>query len=146
MINILSDVSNWLIKKECIYILTNIMSTGNAKQVDYIVSCGCIKTLCDNLGSSMDNNIYCTILDGLYETMKWGRETGNEEKYADLIEDVDGIDKIEQAQNHQSENVYNKAVKLINEFFNDNNKEFIKSLDNDKYKSMVCKGHPTYDF
>lgn len=41
----------------------------------------------------------------------------------DRVEECDGLDKLEQLQQHESDKIYGAAFKIIDEFFHDENDE-----------------------
>jgi len=108
------------IKKEAAWALSNTTSGGSPEQIRYLVQEGCIKPLCDLLICS-DARIITVALEGLENILKVGEKdakNGNGVNlFANKIEEVEGLDKIEQLQNHQNTDIYEKAVKIIEVYF-----------------------------
>ena len=57
------------------------------------------------------------ILQAFQDILKSGQKYKKEELYANMIEEADGLDKIEHLQYHTDENIYNKTVFLIENYF-----------------------------
>jgi hypothetical protein len=82
------------------------------------VNQGCIKPLCDLL-ICPDPRIVTVCLDGLENILKVGEaeknlgSTGNANLYTQMIEDVEGLEKIENLQSHDNNEIYEKAVKIL---------------------------------
>ena len=110
------------IKKESAWAVSNATSGGNAQQIQFLVSQGCIKPLCDLLTCS-DARIITVALEGLENILKVGeaeRQLGGptaSNPYATLIDEAEGLDKIEELQNHANSDIYEKAVSMLETYF-----------------------------
>lgn len=88
----------------------------------YLVSQGCIKPLCDLL-ICPDPRIVTVCLEGLENILKIGEaeknmgNTGGVNQYAQLIDDADGLEKIENLQSHDNTEIYEKAVKILETYW-----------------------------
>lgn len=110
------------IKKEAAWAISNATSGGSHEQIRFLVSQGCIKPLCDLLTCS-DAKIIIVALEGLENILRVGAvdkelagPTGINQ-YAQFIEDAEGVDKIEDLQEHNNEDIYTKSVSLLEEYF-----------------------------
>ena len=54
-------------------------------------------------------------LDALEAILRTGAETG--ETYAVIVDEAEGLDKLEQLQEHQNSDIYEKAVGIIEKYF-----------------------------
>jgi len=108
------------IKKEAAWAISNTTSGGSPEQLRYLVQQNTIKPLCDLLTCS-DARIITVALEGLENILKVGEKdakaSGGANQYATLIEENEGLDKIEQLQNHQNNDIYEKAVKILEVYF-----------------------------
>ena len=108
------------IKKEAAWAISNTTSGGSPEQLRHLVQCGCIKPLCDLLTCS-DARIITVALEGLENILKVGEKDAKSSnqlnQYATLIEESEGLDKIEQLQNHQNNEIYEKALKILEVYF-----------------------------
>jgi len=109
------------IRKEAAWAISNATSGGTTEQIRYLVSQGCIKPLCDLLSCS-DARIISVALEGLENILKVGsmdaKTAGVANSYASYIEAAEGLDKLEALQNHQNNDIYEKAVRIIEDYFN----------------------------
>jgi hypothetical protein len=101
------------IKKEAAWAISNATSGGTAEQMRYLVQEAAIKPLCDLLTVS-DNRVVLVALEGLENILK---STPDYTEYATAIEAADGLDKIENLQSHHNTDIYNKAVGIIETYF-----------------------------
>jgi len=108
------------IKKEAAWAISNATSGGSSEQIKYLVNQGCIKPLCDLL-SCTDARITTVALEGLENILKIGEKeamaTSGFNQYATYIEEAEGLDKVELLQNHQNNDIYEKAVKILETYF-----------------------------
>eukprot|EP01114_Cavostelium_apophysatum_P014708 TRINITY_DN387_c0_g1_i1.p1 TRINITY_DN387_c0_g1~~TRINITY_DN387_c0_g1_i1.p1 ORF type:complete len:521 (+),score=156.63 TRINITY_DN387_c0_g1_i1:124-1686(+) len=120
LIELLSN-AEFDIKKEAAWAISNATSGGTPEQIRYLVNQGCIKPLCDLLACP-DSRIITVALEGLENILKVGErdaKAGNMvNAYASYIESAEGLDKIETLQNHQNNDIYEKAVKILETYFN----------------------------
>lgn len=88
----------------------------------FLVTQGCIKPLCDLLNCP-DPRIVTVCLEGLENILKVGEAeknmgiTGGVNLFAQFIEDAEGLEKIENLQSHDNNEIYEKAVKLLETYW-----------------------------
>lgn len=88
----------------------------------YLVSQGCIKPLCDLLVCP-DARIVTVCLEGLENILKVGEaeknlgQSGDVNVYAQMIDDAEGLEKIENLQSHDNNEIYEKAVKILETYW-----------------------------
>lgn len=110
------------IRKEAAWAISNATSGGTQEQIKFLVQAGCIKPLCDLL-TCADVRIITVALEGLENILKVGEieknlgDLGAGNPYAALIDEAEGLDKIEELQNHNNEEIYEKAVNILETFF-----------------------------
>ncbi|KAG9459516.1 hypothetical protein H6P81_004024 [Aristolochia fimbriata] len=110
------------IKKEAAWAISNATSGGTHDQIKYLVSQGCIKPLCDLLVCP-DPRIVTVCLEGLENILKVGEaeknvgNTGGVNLYAQLIDEAEGLEKIENLQSHDNTEIYEKAVKILETYW-----------------------------
>lgn len=118
----LLSTSEFDIKKEAAWAISNATSGGSPEQIRYLVSQGCIKPLCDLLTAS-DARIVTVALEGLENILKVGekdaREGNGVNLFATHIDQADGVEKIGNLQHHHNQDIYEKAVKILETYFAD---------------------------
>jgi importin subunit alpha-1 len=86
------------------------------------VNQGCIKPLCDLL-TCQDARIVTVSLEGLENILKVGEAekdlgaTGGINLYARYIDEAEGLEKIENLQTHDNNEIYEKAVKILETYW-----------------------------
>lgn len=109
------------VRNEAAWAISNATSGGTHDQIKYLVDQGCIKAFCDFLGYS-DPSILKVCLEGLVNVLKV-REAEKSlgachaNMYAQMIEDADALDKIEDLQNHDDDMIYQMATFLLETFW-----------------------------
>ncbi|GKV18461.1 hypothetical protein SLEP1_g28838 [Rubroshorea leprosula] len=112
------------IKKEAAWAISNATSGGTHEQIKYLVSQGCIKPLCDLL-ICPDPRIITVCLEGLENILKAGEadknlgNNGGVNLYAQMIDDAEGLEKIENLQSHDNTEIYEKVVKVLETYWSD---------------------------
>ena len=95
---------------------------------------GCIKPLCDLLVCP-DPRIVTVCLEGLENILKVGEaekslgSTGGMNVFAQMIEEADGLEKIENLQSHDNNEIYEKAVKILETYWVEDDEEALPSAD-----------------
>lgn len=122
------------IKKEAAWAISNATSGGSHDQIKFLVSQGCIKPLCDLLVCP-DPRIVTVCLEGLENILKVGEAeknlgtTGGVNAYAHMIEESDGLEKIENLQSHDNNEIYEKAVKILETYWVEDDEEALPSAE-----------------
>lgn len=116
------------IKKEAAWAISNATSGGTHDQIKYLVNQGCIKPLCDLL-TCPDPRIVTVSLEGLENILKVGEQekdlgkTGGINEYARYIDEAEGLEKIENLQTHDNNEIYEKAVKILETYWLEEDEE-----------------------
>jgi len=106
------------IKKEASWALSNATASAVPDQIEYLVQEGIIDPMCELL-TSVDSRMILVGLDAIENILKAGPLSslrGN--PYTTRIESCGGLDKIEQLQSHPTPIVYEKAVHILETYFN----------------------------
>ena len=100
----------------------------------YLVTEGCIKPLCDLLVCP-DPRIVTVCLEGLENILKVGEAeknlgaSGDVNLYAQMIDDAEGLEKIENLQSHDNHEIYEKAVKILETYWLEEEDEALAATD-----------------
>merc|ERR1711916_106306 len=88
-----------------------------------------IKPICDLLEKKIDSKIIIVALEAIKHILSAGKSDGSSKfgntvnQYADMVEDVEGLDKIEVLQEHSNQKVYDKALEIIEVYFSEEENE-----------------------
>ncbi|KAJ3686994.1 hypothetical protein LUZ61_016158 [Rhynchospora tenuis] len=121
LVNLL-QTAEFDIKKEAAWAISNATSGGTHDQIKFLVAQGCIKPLCDLLVCP-DPRIVTVCLEGLENILKVGEAeknlgtTAGVNQYAQLVDEAEGLEKIENLQSHDNNEIYEKAVKILETYW-----------------------------
>lgn len=109
-------------QKEAAWAVTNLTSGGNVKQIDYVIRLGVLKPICDLL-LAKDAKIVRVLLDAISNMLHAASGVGACDSLTRLIEEEGGLDKIEQLQQHENEDIYHAALGIIDKYFSEEGEE-----------------------
>uniref|UniRef100_A0A672MCM7 Importin subunit alpha n=1 Tax=Sinocyclocheilus grahami TaxID=75366 RepID=A0A672MCM7_SINGR len=101
-------------QKEAAWAISNLTISGRKDQVAYLIQQQVVPPFC-NLLTVKDAQVVQVVLDGLSNILKMADDEA--ETIANLIEECGGLEKIEQLQNHENEDIYKLAYEIIDQFF-----------------------------
>jgi len=107
-------------QKEAAWAISNLTISGKKEQVAYVVEMGVLPPFC-NLLSVKDAQVVNVVLDGINNILKMAGE--EVEQICQIIEECGGLDKIENLQNHENEDIYKLSYEIIDNFFQDEDNE-----------------------
>merc|ERR1719281_1879524 len=106
--------STHIIRKEAFWTIANLAVGGRPDQIHVAVDLGLIKALVEGLSFQGDAQLICAVIDGLSNVLKVGGDSSDgENRYFALMEEVEGSEKLEKLQEDQNEEVYNRAMGLL---------------------------------
>jgi len=111
-------------QKEAAWAVTNLTSGGTIQQMSALCEAGinergeggALKAMCDLLGQR-DEKTVVVILEGLANILAAAAKHDALEAVCVKIEECEGLDKLENLQTHENEDVYKKALKIIETYF-----------------------------
>eukprot|EP00534_Pseudo-nitzschia_fraudulenta_P000192 CAMPEP_0201130488 /NCGR_PEP_ID=MMETSP0850-20130426/39999_1 /ASSEMBLY_ACC=CAM_ASM_000622 /TAXON_ID=183588 /ORGANISM="Pseudo-nitzschia fraudulenta, Strain WWA7" /LENGTH=556 /DNA_ID=CAMNT_0047400257 /DNA_START=86 /DNA_END=1756 /DNA_ORIENTATION=- len=119
------------IRKEAAWAISNATSGGNSQQIKFLVQQGCIRPLCDLLTVN-DPKIVTIALEGLENILKVGEEeskaTGQPNAMAIYVSEAEGLNKIEDLQQHSNNDIYEKCIKILETYFGVEEEEEMANL------------------
>jgi hypothetical protein len=104
----------WEVRKEAIWVVSNAFTGGDHIQVQDLIDLDGIDALCEVLNLN-DTSLQYVALDAIEKLVRVGDAHGKD--YRMLLDECEGIEKIETLQHHTSDKIYEKAVKILEELF-----------------------------
>jgi importin subunit alpha-6/7 len=130
LIQLLSN-AEFDIRKEAAWSISNATSGGTEQQIKFLVQQGCIRPLSDLLTGS-DPKIVTIALEGLENILRVGdeeaRATNTPNQMAIYISEADGLNKIEDLQQHSNNDIYEKSIKILETYFGVEDEEEMPSI------------------
>jgi importin subunit alpha-6/7 len=114
VLNQLQPSAEWDVRKEAAWVVSNIATSGRADQITHLIQLGGMRPLCDLLEVG-DTRILGVALDALDAILK-SAPVGNT-AYISLVDESEGVEKLEQLQEHADPTIYQKAVQMIETHF-----------------------------
>jgi len=106
--------AEWEVKKEATWVVSNIATGGLDEHVKGLVELNAIDALCGVLTTN-DSKIVMIALDALDKILEVGQRADKD--YVTMVDESDGLERIEQLQEHSNDNVYKKAIHIIETYF-----------------------------
>lgn len=105
------------IKREAAWVLSNATSQGSPQDIHKMIEKGLLETFVELLDSD-DVKCVQVVLESLNNILKKGKDAqGGKNLYKEKLEQLNAVHKIEKLQTHQNEDVYLKALKILENFF-----------------------------
>eukprot|EP00184_Porphyridium_aerugineum_P004420 CAMPEP_0184706388 /NCGR_PEP_ID=MMETSP0313-20130426/36732_1 /TAXON_ID=2792 /ORGANISM="Porphyridium aerugineum, Strain SAG 1380-2" /LENGTH=567 /DNA_ID=CAMNT_0027167941 /DNA_START=773 /DNA_END=2476 /DNA_ORIENTATION=- len=139
------------IRKEAAWAVSNATSGGTSTQVVYLVRQNAIPPLCNQL-DVQEARIIQVALEGLENILRVGeteREAvnGTENEFALIVDQCGGLDKIERLQTHSNHDIYEKSVKILENYFQADQEQvdgLAPAVEGDHFNFGVA-GHNAFD-
>ena len=113
----MSSTTEWDVRKEATWVICNVATGGSSKHIRSLVEKNAMKHICDLLDVG-DVRILLVAMEALEAILKFGSYLQEaEKKFFYMVDDFGGIDKLEQLQEHENTEIYNKAIKLLETYF-----------------------------
>jgi importin subunit alpha-1 len=108
------------IRREAIWAICNAASSKNPDQIGYLVQHNAIPAICSLLGER-DVKTLSVALEGLNQILRYGSENfrlaDGSNPFAVVVDECGGLAKLETLQSHPNTHIYNKALSIIEKYF-----------------------------
>mmetsp|Transcript_22461 Transcript_22461/g.66594 ORF Transcript_22461/g.66594 Transcript_22461/m.66594 type:complete len:554 (-) Transcript_22461:307-1968(-) len=106
--------AEWEVRKEAVWVLSNVSTGGTDQQIASIVELGAIPALCSVL-TVKDARIVLVALEAIDNILEAGLRLSVD--YQTIVDECGGLDDLEELQSHENEEIYDKAITLIESYF-----------------------------
>jgi importin subunit alpha-6/7 len=123
---LMSEGTEWDVRKEASWVISNIATGGSKHHIYTLVEQGAIVPICDLLDSSDGKDVKITLiaLEALEAVLS---HTVNNHSYKidtrHLVDEAGGLLKLEALQEHKVDEVYEKALRIVEKYFGGEDEE-----------------------
>ena len=124
LVTLLKD-AEFTVQKEACWAISNLTHNGQSQDLKVVLKAGALQGMC-NILTCEDTNIVLIALEGIENLLKFGKKiqpSSASNVVVDMIEECQGLDKLELLQKHPEEEVYQKSVGILTKFFNGEKEE-----------------------
>ena len=122
---------SWDVRKEAVWCISNVCSEGSTANIQTIVEFGGIEAVCRVLDVN-DAQIVTVAIDAMTKILGVGSKLGEIEDYLRIVDEYEGVEKLEELQMSEDEEIYKKAMFIIETYMNgeeveeENNENILK--------------------
>jgi importin subunit alpha-1/8 len=106
-------------QREAVWAVTNLTSGGTNEQIIHMIQTYQIIAPYCELLSSKDSRTVVVILSGLTVLFRVADSVNGRSTFTSMFEEIGALDKLEALQNHENEEIYEKAYSIIDTYFSD---------------------------
>jgi importin subunit alpha-6/7 len=117
----LLNTSDYEVKKECAWAVSNATTWKVEGQIRFLVRTGLVGPLCNMLKVS-DVKTIKVLFEAMENILRVGNTVvaqgkSHQNEFYEVFDESEVIDRLEELQDHEDENIYKTAVRLLEEFF-----------------------------
>ncbi|CAB9520057.1 Importin subunit alpha [Seminavis robusta] len=109
------------VRKEALWVIANVFTTGTEEQLRHVANHEGLKALADALSSMKDSKSLIVVMEALDKVFEVSAR--RDLNFTREFDEWGGIDALEELQSHSSEEVYEKAVELIEKYYGGDDEE-----------------------
>ncbi|UYV79160.1 KPNA2 [Cordylochernes scorpioides] len=110
--------SDYKCQKEAAWAVNNLAASGTPEHVLILIHSGVVPPMCDLL-KSHEPRILMVLLESLNIILETAKSVNDLDRVALLIEECGGLDRIEMLQEHENEDVYKAALKIVDNYYSE---------------------------
>jgi len=114
-------------QKEAVWVVTNFTSGGNSEQVKLLCQANAIQGLCHMLKCNDDRTVQ-VILDGIQNILIHAEKLDCLESAIVIIEECEGLDRIEGLQSSANDQIYQAAYRLVDTYFGEEDEDHVNNV------------------
>jgi len=118
----LLETGDFRTQTEAAWVVYNICSGGTTEQACALFPYGALPNICILL-KARDVRTLLLVIDNVGLMLTLAAKMGQLEQATLIVEECGGLDQIEQLQNHENEEVYQKALQLVEKYFTESDEE-----------------------
>lgn len=138
-------------QREAVWAITNITSGGTNEQIIHMIEkYPLMKPYC-NLLLAKDTRTVSVVINGLQSLFKVAEAVNGLTNFCIMLEEIGTVDKLEALQNHENQEIYERAYNLIETYFNEDGDEEPElapssNTENFEFNSNTQNGHGQFQF
>ena len=129
--------NDWNVRKEAVWVVSNIASVGAPEHVSMLVAGGTIEPLVDILSSTHDPRMMSVVLDAVEGILRAAAAAApGRRETSDKFEEAGLLEALETVQATASDDVYAKAVTIIETYYGTTDEEEEESVETQFYDHL----------
>jgi importin subunit alpha-6/7 len=105
----------WEVRKEALWVVANMFTTGQDNHVRALVQGEGFAALAEALHNINETKILAVVLEAIEAVLQLGNTLNL--NYSQMFDELGGLDKLEELQEHPSEEIYEQSVKILEQYF-----------------------------
>ena len=110
--------SEWDVRKEAVWVVSNTATVAKSRHLLTLLRLGVLSPICESMADVRDSKVLMCCLEALEGFLKLSLDRADIDVLTTLDE-CGGIEALENLQEHENDEVYQKAVELIETYCND---------------------------
>lgn len=123
---------------EAAWAVTNLVTGGTKEQVAHLLTCQALEPY-TKLLSSKDPKLTNVVLDGIQKLFELAAAEDDVDRVCELVEECGALDRIEELQQHSNEDIYKRALHIIQTYFGEDSETDLVEDDKENFKPREVK-------
>ena len=140
VLDLMGSSSEWDVRKEAVWVVSNIATAAKDSHLLALLKMNALKPLVQTLEVQDDKVTMCAI-EALEVFLKFDSKRSDLD-LLNIIADCGGIDALETLQEHSNEDIYSKAVELIEAYFGGEEEDMLENVAPEMHNNQFSFGIP----